>query len=184
MFGKLFGKKKEVEHRDSMSMTIRDLRIGDFVDYDFKSWEIKEHYEYDWGNQFFTQEFKLDSGDDAVFVHLEDDDELEIIVSRKAKIFTIDELLVDHIMEHDTPMKRLTYQDKTYFLKNESCAHFHDIGDDNEEWSELVAWEYRDEQEELVISVERWGERDFEAATGKVAQEFEFSNFIPRQPES
>ncbi len=178
MFGKLFGKKdKEEEGRSALDMTIRDLKVNDFIDYELESWQVRHVYRYDWGNNFFTQEYQLDNGKEKIYVHIDDDDELEINVSKKAKIFQINDLLVDHIIEHEEPMKRFQYNDKTFYYDSESPGEVCEDGED--EWSQFINWEFTDEDETETITIQRWGEREFEAYVGKPAQEFEFSNIIP-----
>jgi hypothetical protein len=176
-----FFKKKQEPSYDPTNITIKDLQKGFVLDYDMKSWVVREAYIYDWGGHYFTREYKLDSGDDSCYLHVDTNDDLSLTVSRKIKVRSIDEDLPEYIQQHEHPPKKVHYQGVTYLLDKESPGYFRDLADpDREEyWSELVSWEYYDEQEKNFISVEQWGEREFEAAIGKTAEAYQFSNILP-----
>ncbi|MTI32317.1 DUF4178 domain-containing protein [Xanthovirga aplysinae] len=181
-----FKKKKKEPEYDPSNITIRDLRKGFVLDYDLKTWEVKAEFEYDWGNNFFSREFKLDSGDEVVYLHLSEDDEIYLTISKKIKIRNLDEDLPEYIAQHEQPPKKLIFEGKTYFLDKESPGYFRDFenpGDKDEDWCEMISWEYYDSTEKLVLSVEQWGEREFEASYGKVVGEFSFSNILPSSSE-
>ncbi len=175
-----FNKKEETPSRGEV--TVKNLQVGDFIDYYLKSWQVKEIYEYDWGNNFFAKEYKLDSGDEIRFLYVEDDDELILSISEKVNVMSINKNLKHDILEDDEPMKRMDYNGVTYYLSRESLGHCRDWEDDpnyDDSWSKLVSWEFLDETEKKFISVERWGEYEIEAAKGMYIEEFEISNIIP-----
>ena len=58
----LFSKKKEKAY-DPLNIKVTDLKKGFVFDYDLKTWEVQEVYQYDWGNNFFSYEYKIDCGD-------------------------------------------------------------------------------------------------------------------------
>ena len=60
----LFKKKQEPTY-DVTDLKITDLDVGFIFDYDLKSWVVREKYEYDWGGNNFSHEYKVDSGDAA-----------------------------------------------------------------------------------------------------------------------
>ena len=72
--------KNKKDKPSSQPKSIEELQVGDLVDYYMKSWETEEEGEYDWGNNEFSKEFKLNSGDEVMFISLYEDDELEISV--------------------------------------------------------------------------------------------------------
>ncbi len=172
-------KKKEERHYDPNNIKITDLRKGFFVDYDMKTWQVTAEYEYDWGSNFFTYEYKLDSGDESVFLTVAEDDELEMFVCKKVNVRAIDEDLPEFIEKNEFPPKKLTYKGVTYFKDSENAGYFRDLSTKDDEGAEFISWDYFDESQKLVLSIEQWGEREFDAAYGKMAKEFEFSNFVP-----
>ncbi|MEO1099612.1 MAG: hypothetical protein AAFX57_17950, partial [Bacteroidota bacterium] len=57
-----FFKKKEKEPEyDVTNLKVSDLDHGFILEYDLKTWEVKEVYEYDWGNNNFSQEYMFHS---------------------------------------------------------------------------------------------------------------------------
>ena len=62
-----FKKKKKVSY-DVTNLSLKDLDVGFIFDYDMKSWVVKEVYKYDWGNNNYTSEYKVDSGDEVAFL--------------------------------------------------------------------------------------------------------------------
>ena len=79
-------KKKEEPHYDPNNLKIEDLRVGFMFDYDLKTWVIKEEYEYDWGDNYFTREYKLEAADDVAYLHIDYNDEGFMTLSKKLKI--------------------------------------------------------------------------------------------------
>ena len=171
-------KKKEEQAYDPTNLKITDLDVGFLVDYNLKSWEVKEVIEYDWGNNNYSAEYKLDSGDDVIFVEVEDDDELFINVNKKIKIRSIDEDLPERIVKKERPPKKLTYKGTKFFKDDESYGYHKNRAKKTDEWDELISWEYYDEEEKHMLCIEQWGDREFEASFGKVVKEFEFSNIL------
>ncbi len=174
-----FKKKKEEESKrlyDPTRVTVKDLVKGAFLDYALETWEVKAVYEYDWGDNFFSNEFQLSTAEDSIYLSVEEDGELFITVTRKIIIHDIEEDVVTYILKNETPPMKITYQGETYYRKSENIGYYRNV--ENEEWSELVSWTYFDRSQEKIISVEQWGEQEFEASAGKVVQEFEFSSII------
>ena len=178
-----FFKKKGGSHYDPTNIKISDLQEGFVLEYDLKTWVVKEVYEYDWGDSYFTREYKLDSGDEVVYLHSEYDDELFLTVTKKVKILSIDEDLPDHIVEHERPPKKITYNGKIFYMDSESPGYFKNLSDQSKDWIEMISWDYYDDEDKEVINIEQWGEREFDAAYGKVVKEFEFSNILPGSKE-
>ncbi|MDN5200121.1 DUF4178 domain-containing protein [Fulvivirgaceae bacterium BMA10] len=177
----LFKKKESEPEYDPTNLKITDLKKGFLVDYEMDSWIVKEEYEYDWGNHYFTREFQLDNGKELIYLYVDDNEELELSVSRKVKIRAINEDLPEEIINNERPPKKIVYEDVKYLLDEESAGYFRDVadGDGDDAWSELISWEYYDKSEKLILNVEQWGEREFEASIGKSVEAYEFSNILP-----
>ncbi|MFY0686798.1 MAG: DUF4178 domain-containing protein [Cyclobacteriaceae bacterium] len=174
-------KKKEEPEYDVTNLSLRDLNFGFLFDYDMKSWVVKEVYEYDWGSNNFTKEFKIDSGDQVAFLHIEDDDELVIQFTNSIKLRKIDEDVAEEIEKNEKPPKTLHHDGETYYLEGDSAGYFRDLTKKTEDWEELIAWEYYNDDEDKVLSITQWDEFNIEAGAGIVLKEFQFSNIIPGQ---
>lgn len=172
-------KKEEKPKYDITNLSVLDLNQGFILDYDMKSWQVKEVGEYDWGNNNFSREYKLNSGDDVVYLSVENDGELELSISRNIKMHKLGDNIIDETIKNNKPPSKIIYKNKTYYF-DEDCAGFYNNvtkGEDN--WEELINWEYYDDKEENIISITQWGEREFDASIGKIIKEFEISNIIP-----
>ena len=177
-----FLKKKEEEPKyDVTNLQVTDLDKGFIFDYDMKSWEVKEVYEYDWGDNNFSYEYKIDSGDDVMYLSIEDQGDLAMSLSKSIKIRVLGEGIVEEIVKNQKPPDRLVYENETYYLDTDSAGYFNDKTKGTDDWEELIAWEYYNKEEDKIISITQWDERNFDAAAGIVIKEFEISNIIPGQ---
>lgn len=179
MFGWFKKKKNESEQPqfDPTDLKITDLRKGFVLDLEGKSWEVTKEYEYDWGDDFFTLEFQIRSADSVAYLHVEEDDEIEITVMKEISIDSIDRGLADEITENEKPRRTIEFSGRTFFRKGESAGNFRDISGNN--WEPFISWDYRDETGRYLLTLEQWGEDDFEASIGRVFDESEISNIFP-----
>lgn len=172
-------KKDKTPDYDPNDLKIKDLRVGFMFDYDLKTWEIKEEYEYDWGDNYFTREYKMEAADDMAYLHIDFNDECFMTLSRKLKVRALGENIPEEIIENKHAPKTIEYQGVKYFLDKESPGYFSDDPEDDDSWTEFISWDYYDADTKLVACVEQWGARDFEASIGNVVQDFEITNILP-----
>lgn len=175
-----FSKKKEA-HYDSTNITVHDLDVGFIFEYNMDTWEVKGIYEYDWGDNYFTREFKIDNGSETLFLSLEDDDELILSVSNKIKVRKLGEEVFDQLMSTKNPPSKINFEGREYFLDKRAPGYFHDINGNPENWVEFISWDFEDDSEEYLITIEQWSENEFEASTGRYIKEFEISNILPAE---
>lgn len=164
---------------DPTNVRLTDLRENFMLDYDLKTWQVVEMYEYDWGDDYFSYEYKLDSGDDTIFLSVVEDDEVEVYVTRKIRISAIDEDIEEAVEEDGKPPKKLHYKGKTFYRDAENAGYFRNTKQSWDNAAEFVSWDYYDEDEKYILAVEQWGDNTFDAAFGMVEKEFAFSNIIP-----
>jgi hypothetical protein len=48
---------------------------------------------------------------------------------------------------------------------------------------ELLSWDYENDSGDKLLSVEQWGEEDFEASVGYPVEEYQFLNILPGKRE-
>ena len=173
-----FKKQKEPDY-DITNLKITDLHVGFLFDYDLKSWVIREKYEYDWGNNNFSHEFKVDSGDDMAFLSVEDDGELNLALFRSIKVRKIDEDVVEEIVKKEKAPRQIHYEGETFYLDADSAGYFRDCGKETEDWEEVIAYEYLNDEEDKILSITQWDDETFEASLGKVLESHEISNLLP-----
>jgi hypothetical protein len=46
---------------------------------------------------------------------------------------------------------------------------------------ELLEWCFEDESGKKLLTIEQWGEDEFEAFIGEQVEEYQFSNILPRE---
>ena len=171
-----FKKKKKLEY-DPTRIAILDVRKGWVFDYDLQTWEAVEEYEYDWGDDNFTHEFKIVSGQSTFFLHIENDDEVFCTVTKKLNFAVLDYEIERKIERKGRPPKKIKLDNITYYREAERPGLFRNI--ESELWSEFISWDYYDEDEKRTLAIEQWGEHEFEASVGIVVPENAFTNILP-----
>lgn len=173
---KLFGKKKE-SFDFTRELTLSTLRPGYMVDYDLITWQVAAHHRYDWGGGYVTDEWELKSAREVRYLEREEDDEVEWLWSRKIPLtdFSLD--IKRYFTQHEDPPEELVYQGVIYKLNSEAVGKFHK--DRAGPAVEFICWDYMDPSGEKSLSIEQWGEREFETSEGHYVEEYQFSNILP-----
>lgn len=184
-FFDLFKKKESKLSYDPSNIKIADLDLNWVLEYDLKTWIVKEVARYDWRGSGESWEYKLDCGDDELYLNVFEDDKLYLSVSKTVKLRAIDEDLPEHIEKNMRPPKKIIYNGVTYYLEEEAIGHYYDLTeDDNPPGDEVTEWTYYDESEKNLLAIAEWGNFNFSAAVGISAAEHEFSNILPAAAES
>lgn len=170
-------KKDQEKHYDPTNIKVTDLEKGYLLDYDLETWTVTKMSEYDWGNNFFTREFVMVSKGKKLYLHIEEDDELIITLSENIKYRKLGYEVIDFIELNGKPPKKINYQNVTYFLDEEAPGFYRNT--DTEDWEELISFDYLDEGEEKCLTIEQWGDNDFEASVGKIIKPIDISNILP-----
>jgi len=170
-------KKKEEEY-DVTNLSVKDLNKNFIFDYNLSSWKVIDVFEYDWGDEFFTKEFKITDGDKTLFLHVEDDDELELTLSSKIKIRKIGEDIVDYIKQNKEPQKKLIYENEEYILDEESPGYIRNMNTPDS-WVELISWDYYNNEGNKTICIEQFDDNKFDASVGIIINDYEISNITP-----
>jgi len=173
-----FFKKKDTPTPDPLTdLVLPNLQVGNFVDYDMKTWEVKAYHYYDWGSEDLTFEWQLTSHDETLFLEREPDDEDYWSVSQKIPISRLNPEFKDRILANESPPDTLEFEGTVYYLEETGAGHFHKNGE--ETTREILKWDYMDESGKKLLSIEQWGEADFEASIGKPVEEYQFINILP-----
>lgn len=173
-----FFKKDRKEAFDPLrDLELSKLRVGYYVDYDMKTWEVKAYRKYDFGEGYISEEWELLSGRAKWFLERSENDEVEWTFSRKIPMGAIEGDVRKHIIEHDDPPEQIVYDGKTYYLDEAGPGRMFE-GDDPV-GKEFIYWDFIDEEDEQFVTIEQWGETEFEAAAGYYVEEYQFSNILP-----
>jgi len=173
-----FLSKKEPEEIDPLKdLVLSKLHVGFFLDYDMKTWEVTAHNTYDYGDGYFSEEWELTSGNDIRYLERYEDDDVEWSFCQKIPIGKLENNIRQHIMEHEDPPEKIRYENSDYFLDDSGAAYYSKAGNGARE--ELIYWTYITEDEKNFITIEQWGESEFEASTGLYVEEYQFTNILP-----
>ena len=169
---------KEEKHYDPLNIKVTDLEKGYLLDYDLETWSVIKMAEYDWGNNYFTREFTIESRGKKRFLHVEEEDgELTLTLSEGLKYRKLGSTVIDYIETNGKPPKKITFADMVYYLEEESPGYYRNVDTDN--WEELISFYYANEEEDQCLTIEQWDENEFEVSKGKTIQSFEISNILP-----
>jgi hypothetical protein len=176
----IFKKKTEDEqpHYDPTNIKIIDIRKGWLFDYDLKTWEVMEEFEYDWGDNIFTYEYKIQAGTETLYLFIEDNGGIYCTFTTKIKFARLGETVEQSLLDHHKPPTEITYDGIKFFRESESPGFFRSLED--EDSVEVVLWEYFDESETRILLIHQWDETDFEASVGVIEKESEIANILPR----
>ena len=177
-------KKKGMSGKDSPGpdplhdLTLDKLKKGYLLDYDMRTWEVTAHNTYDWGDGDITHEWQLVSSDETLYLEREEDDDVYWSVNRKIAFSRLGPDISGHIKRTDDPPPEITFDGVTYYQEETAGGHFYKDG--MGEGTEMLQWSYIDDSEERYLTIEQWGDDDFEASVGSPAQEYQFTNILPR----
>ncbi|HAI74862.1 MAG TPA: hypothetical protein DCM08_01330 [Microscillaceae bacterium] len=119
-----FKKKKDEEvkrHYDPGNVRLFQMRKGSFVDYDFKTWEVRAWYEYDWGNDYFTDEFQLNDGSETINLYVAmNGDDAECSISTPIRLRELDGDVASYIKRNDTAPPEVLYKDENTLKSTKS----------------------------------------------------------------
>lgn len=169
-------KEAEVEDIDPLDITLSDLKPGYVLDYDLKTWQVsaQHHYEYD-GDRI--DEWELSCADDVVYLDCEKDDGVTYTLTRKISLSEIDADIRAHIQEHDDPPDIITHNRITYEADSSSIGRY--FKNSQGSGDEFIAWDYLDESEKRILSIEQWSDDQFEASVGEIVEDYQFTNILP-----
>lgn len=171
-------KKREEPLYDSTNIEVKDLNVGFVFDYDLSSWEVIEAYRYDWGDNYFSMEYKVNNGESTRYLSVEEDDEVEISLVEKIKVGSINRTLNATLCQNQEPPQELVYNGVVYYLEGERSGYFNDIARGSS-WEEMREWSFEDESGKQQLTIEQWDDKEFEASSGVEIKEFEISNILP-----
>lgn len=175
-----FQKKKSDQQAESLvNLTLDNLKVGGMVDYDLKSWEVTACHYTDWGDGSKTEEWQLTSFDDIIYLEKSVDDEEKWCISRKITFNLLDPDIAKNIINSGDPPQMVTYKDVSYHLEESGGGHFFKDGVGS--GLPMLAWDYCDDSGRKYLTIEQWGEKEFEASIGEPVEAYQFTNILPPQ---
>lgn len=174
-----FFKKNQKDELDPLSdLSLAKLKRGYLVDYDLKTWEVSAYSYYDWSEGDISHEWQLRSGDEVVYLEMESDDEEEWSLNRKIAFGRLDSQIKKKIIETGDPPEKIVFEGSTYYMEETAGGRFYRDGGQGH-GREVLQWSYQDDEGQSYLSIEQWGEEEFEASTGEPVEEYQFTNILP-----
>jgi hypothetical protein len=174
----IFKNKQEENDFDPLrDLTLSKMKVGYYLDYDMKTWQVTAYNRYDYGDGYFSDEWELTSAREIWFLEREEDDEVIWTLSKKLPLGAIEGNVTKHIIEHEDPPNQIVVKGKTYYLDESGSAYL--LKDGKGPGVGFVAWDFIDEDDQAFVTIEQWGEEEFEAAEGFYVEEYQFSNILP-----
>lgn len=176
-----FGKKNKDKEAyfDPTNITLEQLRPGWMVDFDMKTWEVKARHRYDMGDGFEMIEWELQSGPETRYLCREEDDGVYWTWMRKEALGVIGPDLKNHILKYEDPPEIINYEGIRYEMRSYGGGYFYRNGVGP--GIPFLYWDYESEDGTKVLTIEQWGDTDFEASVGEYVREYQFSNILPRE---
>ena len=107
-------------------------------------------------------------------MHISDEGELEISLSKSIRISKIDESITDEIEKNEKPPRKIHYIGECYYLEEDSAGYFCDLSKETEDWEELVSWEYLNDEATKILTITQWDIRNIEASAGLILKNINF----------
>lgn len=174
--------RKKQPDREDLSMVdlaLDDLMVGCMVDYDLKTWQVTARHYTDWGDGYKTDEWQLKSYDDLIYLEKSEDDEVEWSITRKANFHLLGPEVPEKIKASGDPPQNVVYEGVSYSMEESGGGHFYKDG--KGPGQPMLAWDYMDDSEGRYLTIEQWGENEFEAFLGEPVEEYQFTNILPPQ---
>ena len=170
-------KGKDATSESLGDLTLDKMKPGDLVDYDLKTWEVVACHSYDWGDGDTSYEWQLKSTNDVVYLQKESDDEEDWSLNRQIHINRLGADVKDKILVSGDPPHEIRYEGVTYYLTETAGGRF--LKDSKGPGQEMLSWSYEDDDGSKYLTIEQWGEDDFQASVGIPVEPYQFTNILP-----
>lgn len=171
-----FKKKDKEPDYDPTNITLSDLKPGYVLDYDLKTWQVTAHHYYDYEGDR-VDEWELACGDDIVYLEGAEDDGMIWILSHKIRLSDIDSNIRSHMRNNDDPPDTIVCKGTTYQGESSAVGRYYKNGQGAGD--EFLVWDYLDKTEKRTLSIEQWGDDEYEASIGDIVEDYQFTNILP-----
>lgn len=177
---KWFGKQEEKPSLDPFKDLVLDrLEPGYLVDYDMRTWEVTAHHRYDMGDGYRAEEWELRSERELRWLGREEEDGVWWSWMRKVPLGAIDAQIRSTIQKQGDPPESLEYEGTRFYMQSYGGAEFYPNGQGPPQ--PFLYWDYESEDGEQLLTIEQWGDDEFETSVGHYVEEYQFTNILPRQ---
>lgn len=166
---------------DPTKISINDLQLGFLVDYNLKTYQVIEHYQYSSSNNLDEEKIILLSGIDEIVLYKHfNETNLKARVVEKVNIYSINDSLDTEILLKQKPMSVLNFRGKPFYRDSSSTGSYYSYKE-NKVIDRFNKWDYYDDSREEILCIEQKGSKTFEAYYGKIVHETRFSDILPKK---
>ena len=175
---RLFGIRKAGKAQEEVKIDyeVADLKKRYILDYDMRSWEVKDTMIYSWDGGFKTYEYTISDGTEKQYLNYEnDDDNLSIYVDG-----SIQEIWPEatQLMRNGSKLADMTfhYDGEKYHFKGQGSAS---VKSSSESFN-MKNWLFETASKDHLVSFNIYEDDSVDAYIGKPIKSFEISNILPR----
>ena len=168
-------KKKPESTYDPTNITLENLELGFLVDYNDSTYQVIEKFEYEWEDDSKTSEVKLESASHSFYLEVISNNELYI--SSKISARAIKPSATEYIKQHDNAPQEIQFENTTYYKSDDNAGYCKEKR--ATEWDELLSYEFEDSTQSKFLTIDQWGEDEFEANTSESVSSQLFTQILP-----
>ncbi len=179
MFKGLFNRRPppETDLLDPLrDLVLEKLRIGYFVDYDLKTWQVTAYGTYDFGGKK-VEEWELTNDRDLRYLERYEDDDEVWTLATKVPVGMLGDAVRTKLYAQEEPPGEILYQNEAYYLFEDAAGHYLEGG--RGERKPMLSFEYSNATDDRFLTVEQWGERELDASVSVRVRPHEFTNILP-----
>ncbi len=176
---KLFGGQEDEPALDPFTdLVLEKMRPGYLVDYELRTWEVTARHHADLGDGLRMDSWEIRAEGEVRYLSRIEADGTFWTLTRKVPIGMVDSKLRSYIQDNGDPPQQIDFSGVSYALDSYGGAKFFRNGHGAP--IPFLYWDYKDESGSRLLSIEQWGDIDFEAYVGGNVEEYQFSNILPR----
>lgn len=178
IFKRLFGMRKANKDTSDtkVDFEVKDLKKGFILDYDLKSWEVKDVSIYKWANGSADNEYTINGGDGDLFLNLTNSSG-ELSIYWQGDLMKIwPEFRAKARAGENVSNETFVYKNKKYYLASNGHAAVKSL----KESFNMENWLFQSEDGSSFISFNKYEDDFVEAYEGKALSKHAVSNILPR----
>jgi hypothetical protein len=117
------------------------------------------------------------AGDSVLYLELEHDDVDDWSLNSLIDFSSLGQEVKPAIQQNGDPPETINLDGITYYMEEMAGGQF--LKNTQGPGQNLLRWSYEDENGEKYLTIEQWGENEFQAYLGIPAQEYQFTNILP-----
>ncbi len=166
---------------DPSNLSIKNLKKGYLIDFDLKTWEVKNEYQIDWLKKTSSKELVIinDLKELILNIEISDQNKLIAVLSRKS-IHQIDSTIENQILKLHTPPVKITFEGKTYYKESENKGIIFNISNNTSPPTLVNSILYFDDSREYIFRIDIANQDKCLGYAGRLYLKESFSEILPK----